>query len=74
MSQGSKINVLSSNLDVIVNAEQVVRGAVQAQQRNQEQDPGQGPEKRKQIGSSENFETAIYLLAFYSSRKNLLHN
>ena len=35
--KGSEINVFASNLDVIVNAEQVVRGAAQAQQRNQEQ-------------------------------------
>ena len=37
MPKGSEINVFASNLDVIVNAEQVVRGAAQAQQRNQEQ-------------------------------------
>ena len=36
MPKDSEINVSSSNLDVIVNAEQVVRGAAQAQQRNQE--------------------------------------
>ena len=34
--KGYEINVFSSNLDVIVNAEQVVRGAAQAQQRNHE--------------------------------------
>ena len=37
MPQGSEINVFASNSDVIVNAEQAVRGAGQAQQRNQEQ-------------------------------------
>ena len=35
--KSSEINVLASNLDVIVNAEQAVRGAAQAQQRNQTQ-------------------------------------
>ena len=35
--EGCEINVFSSNLDVIVNTEQVIRGAAQAQQRNQEQ-------------------------------------
>ena len=36
MPKDSEINLSSSNLDVIVNAKQVVRGAAQAQQRNQE--------------------------------------
>ena len=37
MPKGSEINVCSSNLDVVVNAEQAAHGAAQAQQRNQEQ-------------------------------------
>ena len=37
MPKGFEINVFASNLDVIVNAEQAVHGAAQAQQRNQEQ-------------------------------------
>ena len=67
MPKGSKINVFASNLDVIVNAVEVVHGAAQAQQRKQEQASGEGPEKRKQSDTPENFGTAINLLAFYSS-------